>query len=72
MPEVAKILSAASGRKIEFVQADIADVRKWSEDYALMLEWFDRVGYDADIAGLQKKYGIRPTSFNDWAKRVRW
>jgi hypothetical protein len=37
-----------------------------------MLEWFDRVGYDADIPGNAKKYGIRPTTLAEWAPRQRW
>ena len=47
----------ALGRKVEFQRIPIEQVRKNSEDFALMLEWFDRVGYDADIAGIEKKYG---------------
>ena len=57
MPETAKQLSAGLGRSIEYVQIPIADVRKNSEDFALMLEWFERVGYNADIAGAGE--GIR-------------
>jgi hypothetical protein len=47
-------------------------VRKGSEDYALMLEWFDKVGYNADIAGNAKKYGIQPTRFAEWATNAKW
>jgi hypothetical protein len=43
-----------------------------SEDFALMLEWFDKVGYNADIEANAKKYGIEPTSFETWAKQVSW
>src|SRR4029453_18820285 len=59
MPEAAAALSAGLGRTITFVQIPIAEVRKNSEDFALMLEWFDRVGYDVDIAGLAGESGIR-------------
>ena len=45
-----------------FVQIPMSEVRKNSEDFALMLEWFERVGYDVDIAGLERKSGIRPTN----------
>jgi hypothetical protein len=31
----------------------VEQVREFSEDFAMMLEWFDAVGYDADIAGLE-------------------
>ncbi|MGB6122035.1 MAG: NmrA/HSCARG family protein, partial [Bacteroidota bacterium] len=63
MPEAAKVISSASGKQTGFFQVPIEEVRKFSEDFALMLEWFDRVGYDADIQGQAKKSGIKPTSF---------
>lgn len=72
MPETARILSEAAGKKVDFVELPIAEVRKFSDDYATMLEWFDRVGYNADIAGNAKKFGIKPTSFQDWAKQQNW
>ena len=72
MPETANIISKAAGRTITFQQVPIAEIRKSSEDYAKMLEWFDGVGYDADIAGNAKKYGIRPTTLREWAASVNW
>ncbi len=69
MPRAATVLGEATGKTITFVQLPIAEVRKNSEDFALMLEWFDRVGYDADIAGNEKKYGIKPTRLADWASK---
>jgi uncharacterized protein YbjT (DUF2867 family) len=71
MPETAAALSRGLGRAIEFVRIPIDDVRKNSEDFALMLEWFDRVGYDADIAGLEREFGLAPTRLADWAARQR-
>jgi uncharacterized protein YbjT (DUF2867 family) len=44
MPEAAAALSSGLGRTITFVQIPISEVRKNSEDFALMLEWFERVG----------------------------
>jgi len=34
---------------------------------ALMLEWFERVGYDADIAGLEREFARQLTTLPDWA-----
>jgi len=67
MPLAAEILSAGLGRPIEFVALPIAEVRKNSEDLATMLEWFDRVGYDVDIAALEREFGVRPTKLQAWA-----
>lgn len=71
LPEAAQVLSKALGRKIEFQPIPIEAVRQNSEDFALMLEWFDRTGYSADIAGNQKKYGIRTQRLEEWAKTVK-
>jgi len=71
-PEAGQILSKAAGRTITFEPVPITEVRKASEDSALMLEWFDRVGYNADIAGNAKRYGIKPTTLAEWAASVRW
>lgn len=55
--------------KITFVPIPIEDVRKNSEDFALMLEWFDRVGYNVDIGALEREFGIHPTTLEAWAKQ---
>lgn len=72
MPEAAAAISKAAGRKVEFVRVPIEEVRKASTDYAAMLEWFDRVGYNADLAARAKESGIRPTTFAEWAARAQW
>jgi hypothetical protein len=56
MPEAAEILTEALGRPIAFTQTPIEQVRQYSKEMALMLEWFER-GYSADIAGLEREFG---------------
>lgn len=72
LAQTAAILSGILGRTIEFVSTPIAEVRKFSEDYAIMLEWFDRMGYNVDIPALKNKYGIRLTTLAEWARRAKW
>jgi uncharacterized protein YbjT (DUF2867 family) len=72
MPETAAILSRVSGRKVSFVQVPIEAVRSASADYAIMLEWFDRVGYDVDIPRLVKTSGIPAMPFATWAPTASW
>ncbi len=72
MPDAARILSEAAGRPIEFVPTPIEEVRKFNKDFAIMLEWFDRVGYSADIPGLVEEFGIRPTTLAEWAAEQNW
>ena len=72
MPAAARILAQAAGRPIAFERVPIEEVRKFSADFATMLEWMDRVGYCADIPGNAKEFGIAPTPFAAWANRQKW
>jgi uncharacterized protein YbjT (DUF2867 family) len=71
LPEAADTLGRALGKPLSYLQIPISEVRKNSEDLALMLEWFEAVGYDADIAGEAKKYGVKPTTLVDWASQLK-
>jgi hypothetical protein len=68
--EMTEILTEALGRPITFAQTPIEQVRQYSEDTALMLEWFERVGYSADIAGLEREFGRTLTKLPDRAARI--
>jgi uncharacterized protein YbjT (DUF2867 family) len=68
MPQVAEIFGQAMGKDIRFVRESIDNVRKGSEDFALMLEWFDRVGYNVDIPALERTYGFTLTKIPEWAQ----
>ena len=69
MEEAAKILTEALKRPISFAQTPIEQVRQYSKEMALMLEWFENVGYSADIAGLEREFGRQLTKLPDWARR---
>lgn len=71
IPDAVMHLSRGLGREISFVQIPISEVRKNSEDFATMLEWFDRVGYDVDIPSLEREFGIEGTRFVEWAANQR-
>ena len=71
IPEAAAILSEALGKKLEFQQVPIEAVRQQSDDMAIMLEWFDKVGYNADIEGVQKKYGLKFERLPEWARKQK-
>jgi uncharacterized protein YbjT (DUF2867 family) len=68
MPEAAEILTKALGRPIAFEQTPIEQVRQYSKEMASMFEWFERVGYNADIAGLEREFGRKLTKLPDWAR----
>jgi uncharacterized protein YbjT (DUF2867 family) len=69
MQEAAEILTEALGRPIAFAQTPIEQVRQFSQDTALMLEWFERVGYSADISGLEREFGRALMKLPGWARR---
>lgn len=71
MPQAAETLSKAFGRKLQYLQLPIDEVRKNSADAAAMYEWFDRIGYDVDIAANAKEYGVRPTTLSEWASSLK-
>lgn len=70
MPEAARVLGHVLGKPITFVEVPIEEVRKSSEDLAIMYEWFGSTGYDVDISALQREFGIPPTTFEQWAARL--
>ena len=61
----------AAGKPVTYQQIPIAAVRQNSEDFALMLEWFDAVGYSADIPSLEARWGIRPITLKEWVRKQR-
>ena len=69
LPGAAATLGRALGRSLEYLQIPISEVRKNSEDFALMLEWFDSTGYNADIAGLEREFGVTLTTLEQWARK---
>ena len=68
MTEAAEILTEALGRPITFEQAPIEQVRQYSKEMVTMLEWFENVGYSADIAGLEHEFGRSLTKLPNWAR----
>ena len=69
----AATIGEVSGRRVDYVALSLDTVRQYSDDQARMLEWFDRVGYDADILGLRSQYPeVAWHRFSDWARDQHW
>jgi uncharacterized protein YbjT (DUF2867 family) len=68
--EVAEILSGVTGREIHYVELPLEQVRQaMGEDGARMFEWFDQVGYSADISALRREHPeVGWHTFEGWAK----
>jgi uncharacterized protein YbjT (DUF2867 family) len=71
MAEAAEAMSELTGKTITYQPIPMAAVRANSEDFALMLEWFDAVGYAADIPSLESRWGIRPLTLKQWVRTQR-
>jgi uncharacterized protein YbjT (DUF2867 family) len=72
--KAAEILTRVTGREIHYVELSLEQVRQaMGEDGARMFEWFDQVGYSADIEALRRENGgIGWHTFEDWAKEQNW
>lgn len=69
----AAAITEASGRHIEYTGLPIDAVRQRNADLARMFEWFDRVGYDADVVGLRWLYPeVYWHRFSVWAREQDW
>jgi len=67
------VLSKVSGRRIGYAALPVDSVREWNSGLARMFEWFDRVGYDADIIGLRTRYPeVGWHRFSEWAGEHDW
>jgi uncharacterized protein YbjT (DUF2867 family) len=72
--EVAEILTRVTGHEVHYVELPLEQVRQaMDEDGARMFEWFDQVGYSADIEGLRREHPeVGWHTFEDWAKGQDW
>lgn len=68
-PEVASILSSIIGKNVEYIKQDMAQYEKENgKEYALMIDWFNNVGYNVDIGMLRETFDVDLISFKDWAR----
>jgi len=67
--EVAKVLSTVLGKDIKYEGFSPDYLREQSEDMANMYEWFNNIGYSADLKYLAQ-YELK--SFKDWAMKQEW
>jgi uncharacterized protein YbjT (DUF2867 family) len=71
--EIARQLSEVAGRPLAYHAIPLVEVRKQSEDFAKMYDWFNRVGYTVDIAKLRQEYPqVHWRSFREWSGQQDW
>ncbi len=67
--EAARAVSQVLGKEVRYEAFSPEVIRAQSEDMALMYEWFDSVGYSADLEAL-KAFNL--LSFEQWLQQVDW
>ena len=71
--ETTRILSSVNGHDVSYFEVPLEKLRAKNEDWGRMYDWFDKVGYDADIEGLKRDYPEAGWhSFSDWARKQDW
>ena len=72
MVELAETFGRVIGRKVEYVQVPWKEFHQaYGEELAVMYEWFNEVGYEADIATLREEYP-RLTTFEQYLRNHGW
>ena len=68
-PQIAEVFSRLLCKRVIYKETPLGDVRKHSEDLALMYEWFNRTGLSVDIG---RARGIYPglKTFETWAREA--
>ncbi len=71
-PEALKIFSETTGTPIRYdaMPSDQAE-RNFGHDFAVMFDWFNRVGYNVDISSLQQAWDIPLMTFRSWTEASR-
>lgn len=71
MSETAQVLGRVLGRTVQFQEMPLERLRSFNEEMAVMFEWFDKEGYQADIAVL---HALHPglMSFEAWLRQAGW
>jgi uncharacterized protein YbjT (DUF2867 family) len=71
--ETAEILTEVTGRDVEAVHVPIEDAYEaFGEEFTVMCEWFNEVGYSADIPALEGQFGFEFTTLEEYFREAGW
>ncbi|MEV8094871.1 NmrA/HSCARG family protein [Kitasatospora sp. NPDC085879] len=72
-PEIAEVLTSATGRPIGFQRLPISEIEAYSADLAAMFRYFTETGLDIDTAALRRDHPeVGWQDFADWAHGRAW
>ncbi len=71
--QAAALLSKSAGHPVSYQGISPDVIRSFSEDLAIMFEWFVTTGYSTDIPALRTEFPeVEFTSFATWAEKSSW
>jgi uncharacterized protein YbjT (DUF2867 family) len=73
LSETAALLSEVTGRDVEPIHVPVADAYdSFGEEFAVMCEWFNEVGYSADVPALEETFGFEFTRLETYLRENGW
>ncbi len=73
LAETAETLAAVTGREVEAVHVPIEDAYdSFGEEFTVMCEWFNEVGYSADLDGVEELFGFEFTTLEEYLRENGW
>jgi uncharacterized protein YbjT (DUF2867 family) len=73
LEETAAVLSAVTGVDVEAVHVPIEDAyESFGEEFTVMCEWFNEVGYSADIEALAERFGFEFDTLEVYLREHGW
>ena len=73
LAETAAALSTVTGADVEPSHVPIDDAYdSFGEEFTVMCEWFNEVGYDADLAALEETFGFSFTTLEAYLEEHGW
>jgi uncharacterized protein YbjT (DUF2867 family) len=73
LAETAAVLSDVTGADVDAYHVPIEDAYEdFGEEFTVMCEWFNDVGYDADIDALEATFGFEFTGLEEYLRGHGW
>ena len=73
LEETAEVLSDVTGVDVDPVHVPIEDAyESFGEEFTVMCEWFNEVGYSADIDANEGTFGFEFTTLSEYLERHDW
>ena len=73
LEETAAVLSSVTGVDVEAVHVPIEDAYEtFGEEFTVMCEWFNEVGYSADVDALEAQFGFEFTDLETYLENHGW